>query len=74
MTDYARRLDIGGYRPEPEYWQVRQVGEPEPEPQYRAPAMSRAVGYWFNRLRDRKRPTPYQICLAMHIAEAGRRR
>ena len=53
---------------------MRQVGEPETEPQYRAPAMSRAVGYWFNRLRDRERPTPYQICLAMHIAEAGRRR
>jgi hypothetical protein len=72
MSDFARRLDTIGYRPEPEYWQVRQVGEPEVRRP--KPAMSRAVAYWFNRLGDRKRPTPYQICLAMHIAEAGRRR
>jgi hypothetical protein len=72
MKDVLRRLDPVAYRPEPECWEVRQVGEPSP--MRRTPALSRAVGYWFNRLRDRKRPTPYQICLAMHIAEAGRRR
>jgi hypothetical protein len=72
MKDFMRGLNRAEYRPEPEYWQVRQVGEPKA--QDRSPTMSAAVGYWFNRLRDRKRPTPYQICLAMHIAEAGRRR
>ena len=72
MKDFDRRLDSFGYRPEPECWEVRQIGEPQPR--RRNPALSRAVGFWFNRLRDRKRPTPYQICLAMHIAAAGRGR
>ena len=72
MKDFVRRLDAFGYRPEPEHWEVRQVGEPSPR--RRNPALGRAVGYWLNRLGERKRPTSYQICLAMHIAAASRRR
>ena len=72
MTDFARRLDSVDYRPDPEIWHVRQIGEPKT--QRHNPALGKAVSYWLNRLQDRKRPTPYQICLAMHIAEAGRRR
>jgi hypothetical protein len=72
MKGFVRRLEAVSYRPEPECWQVRQVGEPPAD--RRDKALRPVVGFWFNRLREHKRPTPYQICLAMHIAEAGRRR
>ena len=76
--DDARRLGSLGVHStltDPEYWQVKQIGPAETD---RSAAVRRnpaspAVLTWFNRLRDRKRPTPYQICLAMHIAAASRR-
>jgi hypothetical protein len=77
MEELSRGLGRLGYRParaEIDCWRVTQVSPPsEDGSSRRNPAASRALLAWLNRLRDRKRPTPYQICLAMHIAAASRR-
>ena len=78
MEDIAHRLTELGYRrtrPEPECWRVTQIGAPAPatltKPP-REPAESRALARWRRLLSDRREAAPYQICLAMHIAAAGR--
>jgi hypothetical protein len=77
--DDARRFDGYGFRrtrTDPGCWEVKQIGPAATDGNAairRNPAANPAVLTWFNRLRDRKRPTPYQICLAMHIAAASRR-
>ncbi|HZT88928.1 MAG TPA: hypothetical protein VFA12_13230 [Stellaceae bacterium] len=52
---------------QPEYWRVARIGEPP------APAaerrFSRTLLSWLKRLRD-PGPSPYQVCLAMHMAAA----
>ena len=67
MTDLLWRFDRD-YRPEPECWEVKQVGEPKPE------TRNPAIGLRLNGLRDRRHPSAYQICLAMHIIEASSQR
>jgi hypothetical protein len=74
MDDLQTLLARIGFRPtrsEPESWQVRRV---EPPLAMRArsgePAPSPVLMSWLKRLRDRRRPLPYQISLALHIAAA----
>jgi len=78
MEDLQSRLARIGYRRErnePECWQVARSGAPSgaSPTSAREPSRSRALLAWLDRLRDRHRPAPYQICLAMHIAAAERR-
>ena len=76
MEDAGRLGDLGlsRTRTDPSCWEVKQIGPAKRNAAvHRNSATSPAVLTWFNRLRDRKRPTPYQICLAMHIAAASRR-
>jgi hypothetical protein len=63
-------VGYGARRHEPECWQVRRLGGPAPRqrPRLNDPARSRALRFWLDRLRDRRRPSPYQICPAMPIA------
>jgi hypothetical protein len=76
MEDIAQRLVDLGYRrtrPEPECWRITQIGAPAPGAvSAREPAASRILARWRNRLSERKGPSPYQVCLALHIAAAGR--
>jgi hypothetical protein len=78
MEELSRRLGILGYRRsrrEPDCWRVTRVSAPAEDSAANRlnPASSRALRAWASRLRDRRRPSPYQICLAMHIAAATRR-
>lgn len=78
MDDAGHLEEFGSRhtRTEPGCWEVKQIGPAKGDRNAairRNPGASPAVLTWFNRLRDRKRPTPYQICLAMHIAAASRR-
>ena len=78
MHDIAHRLVEIGYRrsrPEPECWLVTRIGAPPPaapRPPAGDPARSRILARWRSRLAERKGPSPYHICLALHIAAAGR--
>jgi hypothetical protein len=75
MEDIAGRLADLGYRrarAEPECWQVTRIGSPVPSAPGADPVLSRLLAGWRRRLGARVPPSPYQVCLAFHIAAAGR--
>lgn len=72
LQSVLAHVGFGGQPREPEFWQVRRIGMPIATTRRRReePARSAVLLCWLERLRDRRRPSPYQICPAMRIAAA----